>query len=136
MWQFEPAFYGWVKGKSPKEKPPANSRNVWEIDQQGEQDGVHPTQKPTELFRRPLLFHTREGGLAFEPFSGSGTAIIAAEGTRRRVYAMELSPQFVDVAVIRWQEFTGLKATLDGDGATFNEIAARRGKGTDAKPTT
>jgi DNA modification methylase len=134
MWQFEPAFYGWVKGKSPKVKPPANSRNVWEIDQQGEQDGIHPTQKPVELFRRPLLFHTREGGLAYEPFSGSGTAIIAAEGTRRRVYAMELSPQFVDVAVVRWQEFTGQQATLEGDGATFSEIAARRGKGTDAKP--
>ncbi len=112
MWQFEPAFYGWKKGKSPKLKPPANSRNVWEIDQQGEQDGIHPTQKPVELFRRPLQFHTKPGGLAYEPFSGSGTAIIAAENTGRRVFAMELSPQFVDVAVQRWEEYSGQKATV------------------------
>ena len=113
MWQFEPAFYGWLKGKSPKQKPPANSKNIWEIDQQGEQDGIHPTQKPVELFRRPLLFHTKPEDLAYEPFSGSGTAIIAAENTGRRVFAMELSPQFVDVAVKRWEEFSGKKPVME-----------------------
>jgi DNA modification methylase len=127
MWQFEPAFYGWLKGKSPHQKPPANSRNVWEIDQQGEQDGIHPTQKPAEIFRRPLLYHTQPGGLALEPFSGSGTAIIAAEGTGRRVYAMELSPQFVDVAIVRWQAFTGQIATLESTGSSFAETAHDRG---------
>lgn len=131
MWQFEPSFYGWLKGKSPKEKPPANSRNVWEIDQQGEQDGIHPTQKPVEIFRRPLLYHTQPGGLAYEPFSGSGTAIIAGEGTGRRVYAMELSPQFVDVAIIRWQEFTGQTATLESTGLSFAETAHDRGNGSE-----
>ncbi len=54
-----------------------------------------------------------------EPFSGSGTTIIAAEQTGRRCYAMELSPQYVDVAVRRWQQFTGKRATLESTGAEF-----------------
>jgi len=126
MWQHEPAFYGWRDGKSPKQKPPGNERTVWNVSQAGESDGIHPTQKPVELFRRPLLYHTHPGGLAYEPFSGSFTAGIAAEGTGRRVYAMELSPQFVDVGIVRWQNLTGKQATLDGDGRTFAEIANSR----------
>lgn len=55
----------------------------------------------------------------YEPFSGSGTTIIAAEQTGRRCYAMELSPQYVDVAVRRWQQFTGKTATLESTGAPF-----------------
>ncbi len=134
MWQFEPAFYGWVKGKSPKLKPGAGTRNVWNIDQQGEQDGIHPTQKPVELFRRPFQYHLERGGLAFEPFSGSGTAIISAENTERRVNAMELSPAFVDCAVRRWEKFTGLEAVLDGHSNTFRQVALQRGKEIDAEP--
>ena len=45
--------------------------------------------------------------------------VIAAEQTARRCYAMELSPQYVDVAVRRWQQFTGKRATLESTGAEF-----------------
>ncbi len=55
----------------------------------------------------------------YEPFSGSGLEIIAAEKTGRRRYAMELSPQYVDVAVTRWQQFTGKQATLEATGEPF-----------------
>jgi len=74
--------------------------------------GVHPTQKPVETVKRPIAYHTKPGGLIYEPFSGSGTALIAAEDTGRVCYAIEQSPAFVDVAVARWEAFTGKKATL------------------------
>ena len=57
--------------------------------------------------RRPIGWHTKPGELIYEPFSGSGTAIIAAEQTGRRCYALELAPAFVDVAVLRWQRLHG-----------------------------
>lgn len=112
MWQHEPCMYGWVKGNIPDLRPPANAKTVWEINQQGESDGIHPTQKPTELIRRMIDYHTEEGDVVYEPFGGSGTAIIAATQLNRRCYTMELSPAFVDVIVKRWEEFTGETAVL------------------------
>jgi len=110
MWQHEPCAYGWVKGNQPSRRPPSAERSVWNISQAGEQDGIHPTQKPVEVVRRPIEWHTSAGDLLYEPFSGSGTAIIAAEMMSRRCYAMELSPAFVQVAIERWQAFTGREA--------------------------
>lgn len=110
MWQHEPCFYGWPEGHRPSQKPPANASTVWEINQQGEQDGIHPTQKPVEVFARPIQYHTTPGAICAEPFSGSGTQIIAAEQQGRRCFAMELEPNFVQVAIERWEAFTGEKA--------------------------
>jgi DNA modification methylase len=76
----------------------------------GEQSGIHPTQKPVELFVRPIEFHTRPGDICYEPFSGSGTQLIAAERTGRLCYAMEQEPRYVDVARLRWEAFAGQKA--------------------------
>ena len=60
--------------------------------------------------------HSDKGGIVIEPFSGSGTTIIAAEQTERKCYAMELSPVYCDLAVERWENFTGQKAVkLDGN---------------------
>jgi DNA modification methylase len=112
LWSHEPCFYGWVEGNAPKLKPPASERTVWSIDQVGEQSGYHPTQKPVELFLRPIEFHTRPGDIVYEPFSGSGTQLIAAERTGRLCYAMEQEPRYCDVAKARWESFSGLKATL------------------------
>lgn len=64
-------------------------------------------------------------GAIYEPFSGSGTTIIAAEKTGRACYAMEISPQYVDLAVRRWQNFTGNDAVLESSGEIFNQIALR-----------
>jgi DNA modification methylase len=103
MWQHEPAFYGWVEGKPPTLKPPLGGEQstVWTIDQVGEQDGLHPTQKPVEIFKRPLAYHTTPGGICYEPFSGSGSQLVAAEQTGRLCRAMELEPAFVAVALER-----------------------------------
>ena len=110
MWMHEPCFYGWVEGQQPKRKPPANAKTVWEIG--SENDNIHPTQKPLEVFLRPIEYHTDIGDVVFEPFLGSGTQLIAAEKLSRRCFAMEQEAHFVDVAVMRWQAFTGEKARL------------------------
>jgi DNA modification methylase len=86
----------------------------------------HPTQKPVELMRRPILNHLRRGELVYEPFLGSGTTLAAAELTERVCYGIELDPKYVDVVVQRWQSLSGKQATLDGDGRTFEEIKAER----------
>ncbi|MGA8025943.1 MAG: DNA methyltransferase [Bryobacteraceae bacterium] len=88
----------------------------------------HPTQKPIDLMRRPILNHTRRGELVYEPFLGSGTTLAAAELTERVCYAMELDPKYVDVSVQRWQSLTGKQAVLEGDGRTFEATAAERAR--------
>jgi DNA modification methylase len=93
-----------------------------------EQKYDHPTQKPVDLMRRPILNHLRRGELVYEPFSGSGTTLAAAELTERVCCAIELDPKYVDVAVQRWQTLSGKKAKLEADGRTFDEIAEERRK--------
>ena len=134
MCDFEPAMYGWVQGRRPvpKRRPPANARCVWDVDSregvEADLGSVHLTIKPVELIRRPIEWHTRPGELVYEPFLGSGTALIAAEELGRSCYALELSPAFVNVAVLRWEAFTGAEATLDSDGRTFACVAEQRSK--------
>ena len=109
-WRHELCFYGWRRGHKPDFFGERNQTTIWEAGR--ENDGIHPTQKPVELFLRPIINHTREAEVVYEPFSGSGSQIIAAEKTGRRCFAMEIEPGYVDVAIRRWEEFTGKKAEL------------------------
>ncbi len=111
LWAHEPCFYGWVEGKPPAKKPPHDERTVWRLDQRGSSMNIHPTQKPVELFMKPIEFHTEPGDIVYEPFLGSGTQLIAAEKLGRVCYAMEKEPRYVDVALMRWEAFTGQKAS-------------------------
>jgi DNA modification methylase len=86
----------------------------------------HPTQKPIELMRRPILNHTKRGEVLYDPFLGSGTTLIAAELTGRTCYGAEIDPKFCDVIIQRWQNFASQIATLEADGRTFDEIKAER----------
>ena len=86
----------------------------------------HPTQKPVELMRRPILNHTKRGELVFEPFLGSGTTMAAAEVTERICYGLELDPKYADVIVGRWQNLASKQARLDGDGRAFEELKEER----------
>lgn len=119
-WRHEPAWYGWRRGNR---APWYGDRKqttvwygtsvhstVWEVGR--EKDGIHPTQKPVELFARALRLSSLPGELVYEPFSGSGTQIVAAETGERVCRAVELEPRYVDVAVARWEKLTGKKATL------------------------
>jgi DNA modification methylase len=125
FWHFrhEPCMMGWVKGSQPDHDGDQSFNSVWEIDWEGKARIVgneHPTQKPVEIFARPIRKHTKIGDICFEPFSGSGSQLIAAEQLQRRCFAMELSPIFVDVAVSRWEKFTGRKAECRGTAESTN----------------
>lgn len=74
----------------------------------------------------PDAQHVARGGLCYEPFSGSGSQITAGEANGRRVFAMEISPAYIDVAVESWQADTGCEAILDGDGRTFAQVRTER----------
>jgi DNA modification methylase len=71
---------------------------------------LHPTMKPVEMLQRLMEDGSPTGAVVYEPFCGSGSTIIAAEVLDRRCYAIELDPLYVDVAVQRWEAFTGRKA--------------------------
>ncbi|MBL8706225.1 MAG: ParB N-terminal domain-containing protein [Rhodospirillales bacterium] len=87
---------------------------------------LHPTVKPVALVADALLDCSKRGDLVLDAFAGSGTIFIAAEQTGRRARALELDPGYVDVAVRRWQNWTGAAARLVGSGATFDAIALER----------
>jgi DNA modification methylase len=89
----------------------------------------HPTMKPTELIVKCLTNSSERGDSVLDPFLGSGSTLIACELTGRCCIGLEIDPKYVDVIVTRWQTFTGQRATLDGDGRTFEEINAARGQG-------
>lgn len=133
-WQHELCWYSVRKGGKSHWCGSRKYSTLWEIESKigvlvgkGADAPVgHSTQKPVECMKRPIENNSSPGQAVYEPFSGSGTTIIAGEMTGRCVYAMELSPEYVDVAVKRWQEFTGQKATLEGDGRSFDEIAEER----------
>ena len=127
--QHEPCWYVRKKNAPWYGKPGENS-TIWDspspkfiMGGSDEEKFDHPTQKPIELMRRPILNHTKPGELVYEPFLGSGTTLAAAEATRRVCYGMELDPKYADVVVQRWQGLTGKKATLENDGRTFDAIA-------------
>lgn len=148
-WKHEPCWYAVRKGKTATWAGGRKQHTVWELsgvreehqdvvreilEQEGAQSTVwdipltvddgstgHGTQKPVECMRRPIENNSKPGDWIYEPFSGSGSTIIAGEQSGRRVLAMELSPAYVDVAVRRWQKFTGLPAVHAVTGQPFNE---------------
>jgi len=131
--QHEPCWYVRKKNAAWYGKPGENS-TIWASPSpkfiMGGSDETkfdHPTQKPIELMRRPILNHTKRGELVYDPFLGSGTTLAAADVAERICCGLELDPKYADVVVQRWQELSGEKATLDGDGRTFECLAQDRG---------
>ncbi|WP_085561966.1 site-specific DNA-methyltransferase [Burkholderia pseudomallei] len=122
--QHEPCWYAVRKGATGHWAGDRKQTTLWQIDKPQKSETGHSTQKPVECMRRPIENNSSPGQAVYEPFSGSGTTIIAAEMTGRICHAIELNPAYVDVAVLRWQAFTGKKATRDCDGRTFDEISA------------
>ncbi len=128
-WQHEPCWYAVRKKGKSHWTGDRTQTTLWQVaTKDGVEDSatVHGTQKPVELFRRSILNNTSPGQAVYEPFSGSGTCILAAETTGRAAYAMELDPAYVDVAILRWQAFTGREARLEGTGQTYAELKADR----------
>ena len=108
-----------------------NRTNIWNYPgansagRQGEEgnlSALHPTVKPVALIADAILDCTARGDLVLDPFLGSGTTLIAAERVGRVCYAMELDPIYVDLAVRRWQKYTGQAAIDTSTGKTFDEL--------------
>jgi DNA modification methylase len=127
-WRHEPCAFGWKRGHKPTHGL-GQLETVWEADWEGLSRVVgneHPTQKPTRLFEIPMEQHTRPGAVVLEPFSGSGSQLIAAEKLHRRCRAIEIQPAFVDVALRRWEQATGQEAVLEGTDKTYAQVTEER----------
>jgi DNA modification methylase len=93
----------------------------------------HPAVFPVALPEFLMCTYTDEGEVVFEPFSGSGTTILAGQRTGRRVAAIELAPAYVDLTIARWRMLhPNLPVTLDGDGRDYDAVAAERAELADA----
>jgi DNA modification methylase len=98
--------------------------SVWDITPGGDRD--HAVAFPTELPMRCIRAASLPDDVVFDPFVGSGTTIVAAEMTGRACHAIEISPAYCDVTVQRWQAFTGLQATRESDGMTYEAASENR----------
>ena len=125
--QHEPCFYVVRKGKRGGWQGDRSQATLWTIAHQKSETG-HSTQKPIEYMKRPIENNSKAGDYVYEPFAGSGTTIIAAEMTKRKCLAIEISPAYVDVCVQRWENFTGGKAVLDGMDRVLRVSSRRRVK--------
>jgi len=131
-WQHEPCWYAVREGKSSRWCGDRRQSTLWQIPNlnpiggTGEEVTGHGTQKPLELMRRPILNNSVPGDVVYDPFLGSGTTLIAAEKTERTCYGLDIDSRYVDVIVRRWQQVTGKRAVLEGDGRSFDQIAAER----------
>lgn len=123
-WQHEPCWYA-VRSKG-YWTGDRKQTTLWTIGSGGQDtETAHGTQKPVECMRRPILNNSGLGETVYDPFLGSGTTLIAAQTTGRVCLGVELDPAYVDVAVRRWQAFTGEKAARLADGLAFDAIAAQ-----------
>jgi DNA modification methylase len=123
-WQHETLWYAVRKGQTAHWSGDRSQTTLWNIDKPLKSETGHSTQKPVECMMRPIENNSKAGDVVYAPFEGSGTTIIAAEMTGRRCYAIEIAPAYCDTAILRWQYFTGEKATLDG--RTFDEVRGAR----------
>ena len=107
--QYEPILYGWREGVNHYWCRDRDQGDVWQVDKPSASP-LHPTMKPLALIERAIQNSSQAGDKVLDTFLGSGSTLIACERTGRICYGMELEPLYVDVAVMRWEAFTGEKA--------------------------
>jgi len=112
--QYETVFFGWKGsgGGSDYWYGDRKGSDVWMVSRDANKDRVHPTQKPVEVVEIPIRNSAPLGGIVYEPFSGSGTTIIAAENLSRQCRAVEISPGYVAVALERYATAFGIEPEL------------------------
>jgi DNA modification methylase len=103
----EQILYGWKPGAAHYFVDDRTQDTVWEIDRPMRSENEHPTQKPTMLYAKAIANSSKMGGVTYEPFCGTGTALIACENLGRKCRAVEISPAYVAVALQRWADLTG-----------------------------
>ena len=109
----EAVLFGWRDGAAHYFRSDRTQNSVWEINRPARSER-HPTMKPVELVGRAIRNSSRPGATVYDPFLGSGTTIIAAEQSGRTCLALELDPVYAQVAIERWQKFSGGTAERQG----------------------
>jgi DNA modification methylase len=128
-WQHEPCWYA-VRGSGTTGwNGDRRQSTLWTVNAREDGGHGHGTQKPVQCMKRPIENNSSPGQAVYDPFCGSGTTIIAAEITGRCCHAIEIDPAYVDVAIRRWQNFTGQEAVLTKDGRSFAATATQRESG-------
>jgi DNA modification methylase len=132
-WAHENCCYCVRNGGSAHWQGDRRQTTVWQVanlnpfgGNRGETATGHGTQKPVDLMRRPVLNHTQHGEPIYDPFLGSGTTLVAAEQNQRICFGMDIDARYVDVAVRRWEQFTGRQAQLAEKGETFEQVRESR----------
>ena len=110
MGAHEWCFYCWREGAAHQSFGPANATDLWRVKKVNPQSMVHLTEKPVELAAPAMEYSSRKGENILDLFGGSGSTLIAAQQTGRRVFLMELDPLYCDVIVQRFEQFTGTQA--------------------------
>lgn len=106
--KYEPCWFGWNEDGA-NFTDDRKLTNVWDFERP-KRSSEHPTMKPVGLIQMPIEHATKKGDIVFDPFLGSGTTLVASEKLGRICYGLELSPNYCDVIVKRWEEITGQKA--------------------------
>ena len=128
--QHEPIFYGHVAGQEDAWYGGESESTLWE-ENKAAASHQHPTAKPVALIERALLNSSKPGDLVVDLFGGSGSTLISCERCGRKSRLMEIDPRYVDLTIRRWQEYTGKKALLDGEGCTFEELNKQEQRGSE-----
>jgi DNA modification methylase len=123
----EPLFYCHVAGQKDPWYGDKTQSTLWE-EKKPAANRIHPTAKPVELIERALLNSSKTGDVVADLFGGSGSTLIACERRGRRARLMEIDPKYADCIVRRFQEYSGNRALLDGDGRAFDVVAQERQK--------
>jgi hypothetical protein len=118
-------FYAHVAGQKDAWYGDKSQSTLWHENKPAA-NRLHPTMKPVELIERALANSSKAGDMVADFFGGSGSTLIGCERRGRKARLMELDPKYADVIIGRFQEYTGQKAVLEGDGRTFAEVAAER----------
>jgi DNA modification methylase/predicted nucleic acid-binding protein len=136
MGNHEWCFYCWKEGAAHWFNPEiTNATDVWTVKKVNPQAMVHLTEKPVELAARAILYSSpARGDRVLDLFGGSGSTLIACEQAERNGLLIEIDPAYCDVIIDRWQKLTGANAKLDGDGRTFEQIAAERATAAPSPP--
>lgn len=125
---YEPIWYGWREGVTRHWCGDRDQSDVWTIERPADAP-LHAVMKPLALMERAIANSSRPGDLVLDPFAGSGSTLIACERTGRRCAAVELDPVYVDVAVRRWERFSGATAVRDEPDRGREAVTVASGAG-------
>jgi DNA modification methylase len=123
--QHEPLFYAHVAAQKDPWYGDKSQSTLWHENKPAA-NRIHPTAKPVELIERALVNSSKAGDIVADLFGGSGSTLIGCERRNRRARLVEIDPRYADCIVRRYEQYTGKRAVLEGDGRQFDEIASER----------